>query len=176
MLNKQKNIILIASALLFVAGLFYLSWLLYNNMLALSKIVAGAEAKVALLAKKEYEFSLIEASLKDFETDIRTLENVFVKESAFVSFVELLEGLARKSNVKFVAESAKLPQRKEEQAVITFRVEGSLQAINNFLALLDNMPFSGLVENLTIIPKQERGKKTGTLEARINYFIFNFIP
>ena len=93
-----------------------------------------------------------------------------------MNIVKLLEGLALKSGNAFKAESASLPTAGKEPASIIFTVEGRFANVYNFITLLDNVPYAGLINDMSVASKADGTKSTGILTARINYLIFSFKP
>ena len=126
------------------------------------------------LGKKEREFSLAESNLKDFGLEIDLLDGTFLSEGTFVDFLRLLESLAKKTGVKFSAQNARLPQSDKEMASLNFEITGNFRGVADFFALLDKIPYAGIVDSANISPKAEGQKGTGAVTARINYIIFNF--
>ena len=91
--------------------------------------------------------------------------------------------MSREANVNFSAKSARVPLLSDQgksasqtqEAVLSFELTGNFGAVANFIAMLDNIPYAGLIESLNIVPQAEPGQKsTGKLLAKINYIIFNF--
>lgn len=162
-------------AILLLAALGVLAWFLYQKIAEVSAVIAEAETKIALLEKKEREFSTAESGVQDYEKEIELLESAFLNESKFVDFLRLLEDLSKKTGVAFSAKSAKIPAAQGQEAMLSFEILGNFSSVINFMALLDKIPYAGLVESASIAPKAEPGKKaTGMLTAKINYLIFNF--
>ncbi|KKT29534.1 hypothetical protein A3G55_01370 [Candidatus Giovannonibacteria bacterium RIFCSPLOWO2_12_FULL_44_25] len=163
-LSNKKPIFVLSFAVLSLAALGVLIWMLYQKISEVSAVVAEAEAKMAFLEKSEREFSVAESGVKDYEKEINLLESAFLNESKFVDFLKLLEGMSKKSGVGFSAKSAKIPAAKGEEAALSFELSGDFGSVVNFIALLDKIPYSGIAESVNVAPKT----------TRINYLIFNF--
>lgn len=175
MLSNKKPILALVLAILLLAALGALMWFLYQKIVEVSAVIAGAETKIAFLEKKEREFSSAESGIRDYEKEIDFLESAFLNEGKFADFLRLLESLSKKTNVAFSAKSAKIPTAEGQEAALSFELLGNFSSIVNFIALLDKIPYAGFVESVSIAPKAEPGKKTsGMLTAKINYLIFNF--
>ncbi|MDP3934795.1 MAG: hypothetical protein Q8Q46_01070 [Candidatus Giovannonibacteria bacterium] len=174
LLNNKKPFWALGLGLIIFVFFIFLGWFIYGKIKQSSMVSAEAEGKIALLEKKEREFSLAESNLKDFGQEINLLDGAFLSEGTFVDFLRLLESLARKTGVKFSAQNAKLPQLEKEIANLNFEITGNFRGVADFFALLDKIPYAGIVDNANISPKAEGQKKTGEVTARINYIIFNF--
>lgn len=160
---------------LFLAAVSGFAWLTYVKISSASKIISEAEAKMAALEQKRREFSASEANIKELAEEMAVLENSFLSEESFVSIIELLESVARKTGVKFSAQNARLPASDKEKASLTFEITGNFRAIFNFFYLLDKIPYAGLAESATLSPKTDQGqKRTGEITAKVNYIIFNY--
>ncbi|OGF62981.1 hypothetical protein A2926_04475 [Candidatus Giovannonibacteria bacterium RIFCSPLOWO2_01_FULL_44_40] len=182
-LSNKKPVLMLGLMILILAALIVFTWFLYQKIKEASAVVAEAEGKIALLEKKGREFSLAESGIRDYEKEIEFLEGAFLNESRFVDFLRLLESMSREANVNFSAKSARVPLLSDQgksasqtqEAVLSFELTGNFGAVANFIAMLDNIPYAGLIESLNIVPQAEPGQKsTGKLLAKINYIIFNF--
>ncbi len=174
LLNNKKPFWALAVGFVILALFGILIWLTYGKIQQASAVSAEAEGKIALLEKKEREFSLAESNLKDFGPEINLLDSAFLSEGTFVDFLRLLESLAKKTGVKFSAQNAKLPQSDQETASLNFEIIGNFRGVTDFFALLDKIPYAGIVDNANISPKAAGQKITGAITARINYILFNF--
>ena len=186
MLSRNKKIIIWILAAGTALGIISAAaWFLYSKIQSTSAVLAEAENKIKILEEKGRELSKNTSVLEEYKDKITLLEGYTLSDSTFVDFVKLLENLAVKSGIKFTAENAKLPasptKRGEpastnEEASISFKIEGAGAEIFDFLALLDQMPFSGIVDTLAISAKTiEPAKlKSGAFQAKINYTVFNF--
>lgn len=174
LLNNKKPFLALAVEFAILALLGVLIWFTYGKIKQSSMVSAEAEGKIALLEKKEREFSLAESNLKDFGPEIDLLDGAFLSEGTFVDFLRLLESLAKKTGIKFSAQNARLPQSDKEIASLNFEITGNFRGVADFLALLDKIPYAGIVESANVFPKAEGQKRTGVITARINYIIFNF--
>ena len=174
LLNNKKSFWALAAGFAILAILGALIWFTYGKMQQVSAVSAEAEGKIALLEKKGREFSLAESNLKDFSPEIGLLDDSFLSEGAFVDFLRLLESLTKKTGVKFSAQNARLPQSDKETASLNFEITGNFRGVADFFALLDKIPYAGIVEGANIFPRAEGQKGTGAVTARINYIIFNF--
>lgn len=174
LLNNKKPFWALAVGLAILALLGVFIWFTYGKIKQSSIISADAEGKIALLGKKEREFSLAESNLKDFGQEIELLDGAFLSEGTFVDFLRLLESLAKKTGVKFSAQNARLPQSDKEMASLNFEITGNFRGVADFFALLDKIPYAGIIESANISPKADGQKTTGVITARINYIIFNF--
>ena len=181
--NNKKPFLVLGAGVLVLLAQGALVWFTYQKIVLASGVAADAEQRIALLERKEREFSVADANLKDFAKEIELLDNAFLSEKTFVDLLRLLEGLAKESGVKFSAESAKIPASPsqgrpatdKEQASLTFEISGNFRQVANFFALLDKIPYSGIIDSINISPKIEGNqKRTGVITARINYVIFNF--
>ncbi|OHB03604.1 MAG: hypothetical protein A3B03_02690 [Candidatus Zambryskibacteria bacterium RIFCSPLOWO2_01_FULL_42_41] len=165
----------VALETLSLAAVLGFGWLTYVKMSTASKIISEAETKIAALEQKERGFAASEANTKDLAGEITLLESSFLSEGSFVKFIELLEGAARKTGVKFSAQNARLPASAKEKADLTFEITGNFRAVFNFISLLDRVPYAGLVESVAFSPKIDQGqKRTGEVTAKVNYIIFNY--
>ena len=106
LLNNKKPFWALAAGLTILALFGALIWFTYGKIQQASAVSAEAEGKIALLEKKEREFSLAESNLKDFGLEIDLLDGTFLSEGTFVDFLRLLESLAKKTGVKFSAQNA----------------------------------------------------------------------
>lgn len=175
MLSSKKPILALVAAVMLLAALGVAAWFLYQKISEVSAVIAGAEAKIELFEQKGREFSAAESGLKDYGEEIGLLGGAFLDENKFVDFLKLLEGLSKKANVVFSAKSAKIPTKEGEEAILSFELLGSFGGVANFASLLDKIPYAGLAESVSIVPKVEPDKKSsGLLTAKINYLIFNF--
>lgn len=174
LLNNKKPFLALAAGLAILVLLGAFIWFTYGKIKQSSMISADAESKIALLEKKGREFSLAESNLKDFGPELELLDGAFLSERTFVDFLRLLESLAKKTGVKFFAQNAKLPQSDKETASLNFEITGNFRGVANFFALLDKIPYAGIVDGASIFPKADGQKTTGVITARINYIIFNF--
>ena len=186
MLNRNKKIVIWILAAGTVLGIVLaVAWFLYSKIQSVSAVLSEAESKINVLETKGLELSKNISVLEEYGDEIALLESSTLSDSTFVDFVKLLENLAVKSGVKFTAENAKLPasptKRGEpaspnEEASISFKIEGTGATIFDFLTLLDQIPFSGIVENLAVSAKTiEPAKlKSGQFQTKINYAVFNF--
>ena len=182
MLASKKTLLQIIGASALLMFLAAVSWFLYQKIIAVSTVQASSEGKIASLEEQAAEFSRSEENLKNLESEINLINNAFINEESFVEVVRFLEGLARASDLKFTAESAKLPTSQKEEANILFTVEGDFNSAMRFLILLDRSPYSGFISALAIGPRNTStaGRKSsgpvaaGTIAAKINYTIFNF--
>src|SRR3989338_2633208 len=173
--DKRKIILALASSLAALAVLAALSAALYKKIKDASALIAAAESKIALLEKEGREFSAAAATLKDLSADIGLLEKSFLTEKTFVDFIELLEQISRKAGVEFTAETANIPAAPGERAGLSFEIKGNFQSLVNFFALLDKIPYAGIVDSAAISQRADFGQKTTTtLAAKIHYIIFNF--
>lgn len=176
MLLKNKSKLLLGLSVVVAGILLAAGWLFYNKIKAASAIVLEAERDIVSFEKKEREFANAISDIENSGKNIAAIKNIYLNEDRFVSFVELLETLALRSGSKFKAESAALPAAGKEPASILFTVEGRFANIFNFISLLDNIPYAGLVENISVRQKAGETKGSGVLTARINYLIFSFRP
>ena len=168
LLNNKKPFWALAAGFTILAILGALIWFTYGKIQQASAVSAEAEGKIALLEKKEREFSLAESNLKDFGPEIDLLDGAFLSEGTFVDFLRLLESLAKKTGVKFSAQNAKLPQSDKEIASLNFEITGNFRGVADFFALLDKIPYAGIVDSAIISPKADGQKRTGVITARIN--------
>ncbi len=176
MLWKNKTIFLLVLNAVFAGILLFAGWLLYQKIETASAVVLEARQEIASFEKNSREFANAILDIKNAETNIAAVKNTYLDEDGFVSFVELLEMLALKSGNGFKAESAALPVAGKEPASILFMIEGRFANIYNFITLLDNIPYAGLIEGISIRPKESGAKGAGILTAKINYLIFSFKP
>ena len=174
LLNNKKPFWALGLGLAIFTLLAFLGWFTYGKIQQASAVSAEAEGKIALLEKKEREFSLAESNLKDFGSEIGLLDDSFLSEGTFVDFLRLLEGLAKKTGVKFSAQNARLPQSEKETASLNFEITGNFREVADFFALLDKIPYAGIIDNANVSSKAGGQKGTGAITARINYIIFNF--
>ncbi len=168
-INKNlSKIIFLASAAILV--LIFVSMLLYLKIQGESKNIADQLYQIAVLEKKEKDFSGSRQSLKDFDGEISALQKTLLSEKEFVDFVKTLESVAQKTGVKFKAENATLPGS-PVGASISFTIDGDFASIAKFFVLLDNLQYSGILDNVSIAPVSENSK---TIRAAANFIIFNF--
>lgn len=180
--DNKKTILALSLSLAVLAVLAAFYFFLYKKIKDASALVAAAESKIALLEREGREFSAAATTLKDLSADIDLVEKSFLTEKTFVDFIELLEQISRKAGVEFTAETANLPASPAggpassgERASLSFEVRGNFQSLVNFFALLDKMPYAGIVDSAAISQRTEFGQKTTTsLAAKIHYVIFNF--
>lgn len=150
-------------------------WFLYQKIIQTSALIAAAESKITTLEKEEQEFSSASSGLKDLDKEISLIDSAFISEKTFVNFIELAEKMARKAGVEFSADTALLPSTPKEHAVLTFDIKGGFSDTTHFLALLDRIPYSGIVDNMNILKSASLGtNKTPVLTTKIHYVIFNF--
>ncbi len=168
MQNKYWLIIILVAACI-LAGTFYA--FLYLRVKDLSTIVSEAEFRIAVLLEEERAFSVAFKDIEDAGADIKLLNHAFVNEDTFIDFLRLMEEIAAKASVKFDAESARLPQAANEEASIDFSLAGEFSGILKFFTILDEQPFSGIIESLEI---SQKDAKSGALRASAKYFIYNF--
>ena len=180
---KNKSNLLLMFSIIFAGLLISANWVLYQKIKLASAVVLEAEQNIASLEKKQRELTGAISAISVSGDNITAINNIYLNEDNFVDLVELLESLALESGNAFKAESAMLPARPaggptagKEPASILFTVEGRFANIYNFITLLDNIPYAGLIENISVGPKTDGTKNTGILTARINYLIFSFKP
>lgn len=173
---KNKTIFLLISSAIFAGILLFACWLLYQKIESASAIVLEAQQEIASFEKKTREFANAVLDIKNAENNIAAVKSTYLDEDRFVGFVELLEALAFKSGNGFKAESAVLPVAGKEPASILFTIEGRFANIFNFIALMDNIPYAGLIEDISIRQKESDAKGAGILTARIKYLILSFKP
>ena len=160
-----RNIILsVVVTLILILGCLFL----YFEIKLETQNLTETLLQTSILEKKERGFSGARESLKDFSSEILTLHKSFVFENAFADFVTFLENLAHEAGVKFKAESAIIG----DETSISFSLEGDFVSISRFFALLDHIPYSGILDSVMINSKTENSK---ILAATANYIIFNFI-
>ncbi len=173
---KNKSNLLLMLSIIFAGLLISANWLLYQKIKSASAIVLEAEQNIASLEKKQRELTGAISAISVSGDNITAINNIYLNEDNFVDLVELLESLASESGNAFKAESARLPTAGKEPASILFTIDGRFADVYNFITLLDNIPYAGLIENISIGPKTDGTKNTGILTARINYLIFSFKP
>lgn len=173
---KNKSSFFLISSVIFAGILLSAGWFLYRKIEIASAVVLQAEQSIASFEKRTREFSNAISDIKNSEKNIAAIKDIYLDEDRFVSFVELLETLASRSGNGFKAESAVLPTVDKEPASILFTIEGGFANIFNFITLLDNIPYTGLIENVSVRPKADGAKGARVLTARINYLIFSFRP
>ena len=173
---KNKSNLLLALSVVFAGLLISADLFLYQKIKSASAVVLEAEQGIVSLEKKQREFISAVADVKASENSITAIQNIYLNEDTFVNLVKLLENLALKSGNVFKAESARLPAAGKEPASILFTIEGRFANVYNFITLLDNIPYAGLIEDISIGSKTDGAKSSGILTARINYLIFSFKP
>ncbi len=144
---------------------------LYEKIKNESQSLEDDLTHIAILEKKERDFSGTTASLKDFNEEASLLDAAFLSEGEFIKLISLLESFAQKTGVKFNAESARLPNSPNEQATLSFSLEGDFISIAHFFLLLDHAPYTGILRDAIISPREKNPK---ILKTTATYGIFNF--
>ena len=150
-----------------------LAALLYKRIVLTSTMVKDAEGEIAVLEHKERNIGNNKKNLEELDGALVALENAFVSQQTFVQFVELIERLAQEADVVFQAQGATLPASLIEKANLRFNVRGNYTALVKFFILLDNIPYAGLVEEMSVAPS---GKGAEMLNASVTFTIFSFNP
>jgi hypothetical protein len=169
--HKQTIILLIISVCVLVA-LIASAVFLYNFIKIKSTSIISAKTEIATLEAKEKDLNNTKNDLELLKKDIEKIDQAFLSEESFVTFLKLLEMIAQKSGVMFQAETANLPQSSGGKAELSFRVQGDYPSIIKFFALFDQIPYAGIIDQVSILP--DNTKKT-ELTARARYVIFNFL-
>src|SRR3989338_2205257 len=160
---KNKSNLLLTLSVIFAELLISINCFLYQKIKSASSIVLEAEQNITSLEKKRRELASAISDIKAAENQIIAIQNIYLNENTFVNIVKLLEGLALKSGNAFKAESASLPTAGKEPASIIFTVEGRFANVYNFITLLDNVPYAGLINDMSVASKADGTKSTGIL-------------
>lgn len=152
--------------ILLIYGYFFV----YSKIKFLSAEIGSATRSMTMLSEKRKEFELTKSNLEKQSESIKVLESAFFSESGFVDLLNSFENLSKKVGVKFEAKGAKLPEPGGE-AEISFEISGNFSSIAKFLALLDNIRYSGVVNKFSLFEEDEKSK---TLAAKIDYLLFNY--
>lgn len=170
--NKKIIILLIISVCVLLA-LGATDWYLYQFIQKESASIKSAGTAIAILEDKERDLASAKNSVEEKKKDIEKINEAFLTEDSFVTFLKLLEKIAGQSGVVFQAERATLPSSANGRAELNFTIHGNYAGITNFFSLFDQVPYAGIVDQVSIMP-DGIGKKT--LFARAHFIIFNFLP
>lgn len=165
--KNLSKIILLATIFILGSASLFLYWKIQNE----SKDLDDQLSQIAVLEKKERDFSGARQSLKDFSGEISDLQKSFLSEKEFVDFIKIIESIAQKTGVKFKAENATLPGS-ISGAGIAFAIEGDFVSVAKFFVLLDHLRYPGILATAFIAPVTDNSK---IIRATANYIIFNFI-
>lgn len=169
---SKKSFYILIAGVIFLLALIFVSWLFYSKIDGESKLMSDASAQIALVQEKEREFDESSANLQKYDAEIQKLRKAFLNESSFVDFLEGIESIARKADVEFKAVSAALPTSENDSAIFSFRIEGTETALVRFFALLDKVPYSGIVQGMQWT---RQGKASDKIVVTGEYVIFNYI-
>jgi len=139
MKNNFQKILLVASAILFLilcfAFIFLYKKIDDNDQKARQNTVAWLEGE-----RRREDMVSLDRSLQEITDDRTLLEAHFAKSSDVVPFLDALEKLAPRANVKTEVDSVNV---KDNNAglVVGLRTSGSFGAIYKFLTLLENSPY-----------------------------------
>ncbi|MEK9175245.1 MAG: hypothetical protein AAB795_01480 [Patescibacteria group bacterium] len=170
-INKKTIFLLIGSICAFVIFIV-LADLLYNYIQAQGASIKSAKIAIVVLEDKEKDLINAKNNLELLKEDITKIDQAFLSEASFVTFLKLLEALAQKSGVIFQAENADLPRSSDGKAELNFMVRGDYPSLIKFFSLLDQIPYSGIIDQVSISPDST---KNSTLIVRARYVVFNFI-
>ncbi len=165
--NLSKIIVLASLTILVLASA---AIFLYLKIQSETGSLDSQLAKIAVLEKRERDFSGARQSLSDFSGEISVLKKSFLSEKEFVDFIKILESTGQKAGVKFKAQSATL-SGSPAGAGINFTVDGDFVSVAKFFVLLDNLQYSGILNGVFISPITDNSKM---VRATANYIIFNF--
>ena len=171
--TNKKSIILLAVSICLLLILIVAIGLLFNRIKIESASIKSAETAIAILEDKEKDLTNAKNSLEALKKDIEKIYKSFLTEESFVDFLKLLENMAGKSGAIFQAEKADLPSSSGGRAELSFVVRGSFASIVNFVSLFDMVPYTGIIDQVSILP--DNANKTKMI-MRAHYVIFNFLP
>jgi len=169
---NRKTFWLMISGVVFLGGISYAIWFLYSEIDDASKAIADASVNFALLQEKEKEFDESSKNLQKYSAEIDNLDGTFLREETFVDLLRLVEELARTSGVSFKALGAKVPTAADDKAVLSFELAGEKEPLVRFFILLDNIPYSGIVDGISWT---RQGKSSDQVKVSASYLIFNYI-
>jgi len=169
--NKKFKIIKITVAASVLLVLVVIYYGLYSRIRLLSAQIGGAERSILVLEEKKRDLDSAATMLENFKNEIVSIENIFLSEENFVSFVNTLEDFGRKSGAKFIAKEANFPSDQSSQTVFSFSLGGGFKNIFQFLFLLDNSQYAGVLRKISL---RREGSEAPGFIANIDYLIFNF--
>lgn len=168
--NKQ-TIILLTGGLFVLLILCVSASFLYSFINTESLSIRAAETTIAALEYKEKDLINAKNDLSAFKKENEKIERSFLTEESFVSFLKLLEEIAGKSGVKIQIDRAILPNSASGKAELNFMIRGNYSAIAFFFILFDQIPYAGIVDQISIMPD---GTAKNMLISRAHYIILNF--
>ena len=173
MFNVKKSWISSLGAGVFALGvLLFGAVFLYAKIRHLSVETRNARDQIYIAEKKQKEFVSADRSMAEYQTEIATLDQAFVREDTFVQFLRFLEDAARISGVSFKAANARLPLTDSEEASFSFELRSDFSGIARFFSLLDQNPYAGIVDHVFIRRPEDKSK---TIQADGTYLIFNYL-
>src|SRR3989344_1920327 len=163
-----KTFWLAAAGILILGIISSAAWFFYFEINKTSKVISDASVSFALLEEKGREFAESSANLEKYSFEIANLDRAFLSEETFVDLLRLFEELARTTNVKFKAQSAKVPTGADDKASLSFELEGEREPLVRFFIMLDKIPYAGLVDEFSWT---QQGKGTNLIKVAGSYII-----
>lgn len=176
-LQKNKHIkiilLLVVTGLLLVVNILVVShtFKVFNSNKAL-------ETNILVLKNKQKQLQSIKQDLKSVLSDYNFLTSLFIEKDSAPDFLQFLETVMRGAGTAVsISSVTSSPLSKEnadqEEVTLQFNLNGSRQAVENAIRLLEVFPFKlslknisfGLDTSLAKTNNEEDKKKVGTWSA-----------
>lgn len=171
---KNKKLILI------VVAVFILNISAFLGCLSLFSMVKNQRESVketirnsVILEKKIQGVKLLESQIDKIKENKEKIDSVFLKEEDMIKFIEILEGLGKKTGVFVKISSAEIGKGSDNPR---FRIttRGPFQNIFHYIVLLENLPNQIAFDNLNFIKKAGGDEKNSEWESDIEISVISF--
>jgi len=139
MKNNFPKIPLLISSLLFFICLFVFLYL-YKDIKNNNKESQLAETQWQTEALRRDEIKMLDYSIKIIEKERTQLETHFAQSSDVVPFLDIIEGLAPRANIKAEVVSVDILDN-HNGLMVGMKASGSFNGLYKFLTLLENSPY-----------------------------------
>lgn len=123
-----------------------------------TKKVSELNLKLAALESEQKSVLGLKKFLEETKEDKDKINKAFLSEEEIVKFIEELEKLSREENVEIKIQSAFISEKREENPVFNFELNGNFENIFRIAALTENLPYQLEIEEVGLA-REEKGKK-----------------
>lgn len=139
---RSRYIIILALCTVLVLGVF--GGYFYFRSIIKDTVHSSADAMAEIASEQLSRSNMfaLKKAMSETETDREMLQSYFVKEDDVVKFIELIEGLGKKTNtiVQITQAQASQDPKKASTLFISLSSSGTFADVTHFLVLLENLP------------------------------------
>ncbi len=123
-------------------------------------------SNLELIQNRDKRFAEIQKTIQNIEERVGQLDSFVLKENNLITFLKLMETIASEQNLELKTQIKRIEvSREKKDAVelqITYNFTGSFTSGMNFIALVENLPYSTTVDSVSL-----QKTKTGEDEASL---------